>query len=134
MGPRDEAHTIRYSLPWCAMKERQRRRLEEQERRSRPEPPKDEIHTDFLTAEIAKGIPCIDLHGLSVKDAWEQTQIFLQEQYVKDVPVVRIIHGKGLGRLEQMLKQRLPTLTSVKEIRAATKPSDIGAVLLVRLN
>lgn len=41
--------------------------------------------------------PTLDLHGLSVKAALDETQKFVERSYRMGVPSVRIIYGKGLG-------------------------------------
>lgn len=41
--------------------------------------------------------PTLDLHGLSVKEALQQTRDFVIASYRSGLPVVRIVYGKGLG-------------------------------------
>ena len=41
--------------------------------------------------------PTLDLHGLSVKKAVEETRAFIETSFRAGVPAVRIVYGKGLG-------------------------------------
>lgn len=41
--------------------------------------------------------PTLDLHGLTVKDALQATQDFIQTSYQAGLPAVRLVYGKGLG-------------------------------------
>ena len=41
--------------------------------------------------------PTLDLHGLSVKEALQQTREFVMASHHSGLPVVRIVYGKGLG-------------------------------------
>lgn len=40
-------------------------------------------------------VPTLDLHGLGVRPAIEETRTFLEEAHSRDEPRVRIIYGKG---------------------------------------
>ena len=41
--------------------------------------------------------PTLDLHGLGVRDALQETARFLRDAQAHSEPVVRIIYGKGHG-------------------------------------
>lgn len=41
--------------------------------------------------------PTLDLHGLSVKKAVEETRKFVEASARAEIPAVRIVYGKGLG-------------------------------------
>jgi DNA-nicking Smr family endonuclease len=41
--------------------------------------------------------PTLDLHGLSVKEALEETRNFVKISYRAGLSAVRIVYGKGLG-------------------------------------
>ena len=41
--------------------------------------------------------PTLDLHGLGVRDALEETERFVRHAYALREPVVRIVYGKGHG-------------------------------------
>ncbi len=42
-------------------------------------------------------IPTLDLHGLKVQPALQETEAFLRQAQALRTPVVRIIYGKGHG-------------------------------------
>ena len=41
--------------------------------------------------------PTLDLHGLSVKEALEETRNFVEISYRAGLSAIRIVYGKGLG-------------------------------------
>jgi len=41
--------------------------------------------------------PTLDLHGLSVKEAVEETRKFVEASSKAGIPAVRVVYGKGLG-------------------------------------
>jgi DNA-nicking Smr family endonuclease len=51
----------------------------------------------------------LDLHGLTVRHAWEDLNRFFEECHRRDIRCVRIIHGKGYGSdaKQPILKQKL---------------------------
>ena len=51
-----------------------------------------------LWRESASDIrPTLDLHGLSVKEALQETQGFVEASWRAEIPSIRIVYGKGLG-------------------------------------
>ena len=42
-------------------------------------------------------VPTLDLHGLKVREALEETERFLRAAHANGDPVVRIVYGKGHG-------------------------------------
>ncbi len=42
-------------------------------------------------------VPTLDLHGLGVRQALDQTRAFLEEAHARGEAQVRIIYGKGRG-------------------------------------
>jgi DNA mismatch repair protein MutS2 len=49
----------------------------------------------------------LDLRGLRADDALDQLDAYLPEAYASGMPFVRIIHGKGTGRLRQVIREAL---------------------------
>jgi DNA-nicking Smr family endonuclease len=50
-----------------------------------------------ILRELFGIVPILDLHGLGVRDALEETERFLRHAQATDAPVVRIVYGKGHG-------------------------------------
>ena len=56
-----------------------------------------EFFKKLLLESSSDVIPTLDLHGLSVKEALETTQRFIQTSQRAGLSSVRIVYGKGLG-------------------------------------
>lgn len=49
----------------------------------------------------------LDLRGMRAEDALDKLDAYLAEAYASGMPFVRIIHGKGTGRLRQVIREAL---------------------------
>jgi len=49
----------------------------------------------------------IDLRGQRAEDALEALERYLESAYLSGMPYVRVIHGKGTGRLRQVIREAL---------------------------
>ncbi len=49
----------------------------------------------------------VDLRGLMADDALDKLERYLEQAYLAGLPFVRIIHGKGTGRLRQAVREAL---------------------------
>ncbi|MHB8856377.1 MAG: endonuclease MutS2 [Bellilinea sp.] len=49
----------------------------------------------------------LDLRGQRAEDALEALQRYLESAYLSGMPYVRVIHGKGTGRLRQVIREAL---------------------------
>jgi DNA mismatch repair protein MutS2 len=49
----------------------------------------------------------LDLRGQRVEDALPALERHLEAAYLAGLPFIRIIHGKGTGRLRQVVRQAL---------------------------
>jgi DNA-nicking Smr family endonuclease len=47
--------------------------------------------------ELLSIVPTLDLHGLGVREALEETERFLRHAQAVEAEVVRIVYGKGHG-------------------------------------
>jgi DNA mismatch repair protein MutS2 len=60
----------------------------------------------------------LDLRGQASDDALDQLDRYLDQAYSAGLPFVRIIHGKGTGKLRQVVRDALrqnPHVTSFEE-------------------
>ncbi len=60
----------------------------------------------------------VDLRGLMAEDALDKLDRYLDKAYMAGMPWVRIIHGKGTGKLRQVVREALkdhPNVTSFEE-------------------
>ena len=49
----------------------------------------------------------VDLRGLMAEDALDKMERYLEQAFLSGLPFVRIIHGKGTGRLRQAVRTAL---------------------------
>jgi DNA mismatch repair protein MutS2 len=56
----------------------------------------------------------IDLRGQRAEDAVDALERYLEAAYLAGLPFVRIIHGKGTGRLRQVIRESLGASPHVK--------------------
>jgi len=49
----------------------------------------------------------VDLRGLMAEDALDKMERYLEQAFLSGLPFVRIIHGKGTGRLRQAVREAL---------------------------
>lgn len=87
----------------------------------------------YSSAEIGSSSPSCDLHGLYVDDAIVECDSFLNNQFIKGEEVVRIIHGRGTGKLREEIQKYLKTHELVKDFRDSENPSEMNAITIVIL-
>jgi DNA mismatch repair protein MutS2 len=56
----------------------------------------------------------LDLRGQRAEDALAALDQYLENAYLSGMPFVRIIHGKGTGRLRQVVREALKASQHVK--------------------
>ena len=56
----------------------------------------------------------IDLRGQRAEDALDVLETYIDNAYTAGMPFVRIIHGKGTGRLRQVIREALKSSELVK--------------------
>lgn len=75
------------------------------------------------------GCPETDLHGRDVVDAEMEAERFLSAAYRQGDAVVKIIHGRGTGRLQEAMRRLLSRHPLVAYARGSHNPSEQGAVM-----
>lgn len=92
-----------------------------------------------IVRELLGIVPTLDLHGLGVRDALEQTDRFLREAQAGGEPVVRIVYGKGhrspqgRGVLREVIPQWLEADSAELVQRFERLPDATGADGSVRV-
>ena len=91
--------------------------------------------------ELAPEVPSIsspgmelDLRGKTVEEATVEIERYLDAAFVAKLPWVRIIHGKGTGRLRRSLRDLLGHHPLVAAVEAAAESEGGEGVTLVKLH
>ncbi|MBM4425806.1 MAG: endonuclease MutS2 [Chloroflexi bacterium] len=76
----------------------------------------------------------VDLRGLMSEDALDKMERYLEQAYLAGLPFVRIIHGKGTGRLRQAVREALKGHAYVKAFEEGASTEGGEGVTVARLN
>lgn len=71
--------------------------------------PKETINHESSVVQRQSSSPGmeVDLRGLMVEDALDKLERYMEQAFLSGLPFVRIIHGKGTGRLRQAVREAL---------------------------
>jgi DNA mismatch repair protein MutS2 len=72
----------------------------------------------------------LDLHGKTVQEALDALDSFLNDAILDDSPDVRIIHGRGSGRLKSAVQARLAGMRSIRAFRLDPRNPGVTIVTL----
>jgi DNA mismatch repair protein MutS2 len=75
----------------------------------------------------------LDLRGQRVEDALDSLERYLESAYLAGLPFVRIIHGKGTGRLRQVIREALGQSQHVKNWESGGEKEGGDGVTVARL-
>ena len=76
----------------------------------------------------------LDLRGLRADDALDKLDAYLPEAYASGLPFVRIIHGKGTGRLRQVIREALKNSSYVSTYEEGGDKEGGEGVTVAHLN
>jgi len=101
-------------------------------RRAEPRP---EVESEFVSAGALRPSPGLELElrGWRIEDASERLDKYLDEAYLARLPFVRIIHGKGTGRLRRAVRKRLDGHPQVRDFRPGDQHEGGEGVTVVQL-
>jgi DNA mismatch repair protein MutS2 len=75
----------------------------------------------------------LDLRGQRADEALESLERYLDSAYLSGLPFVRIIHGKGTGKLRQAVRQTLHNHSQVSSFEAGKDQEGGDGVTIARL-
>jgi len=75
----------------------------------------------------------IDLHSFSPKDVKKVVEAYLVEARLKRFPIVRIIHGKGIGVQREIVRSVLAESVVVESFKNAPEFSGSWGATIVKL-
>lgn len=88
--------------------------------------------TLFSIAEMDSQTPFCDLHGMHPNKAIQECEKFIDQEFTKGTEVIRIIHGRGSGKLREKIHELLKSNELVKDFRDSQKPSEmLGATIAI---
>ena len=93
-------------------------------------PPEETL---IFAAEMG-GAPSIDLHGDFVDVALTRLDEFLHQQFLRGSEVIKIIHGRGTGKLRRAIHVWLKKQELVRYFRDSQAPTQQGGVTLAVLH
>lgn len=76
----------------------------------------------------------VDLRGLMAEDALDKMERYLEQAYLAGLPWVRIIHGKGTGKLRQAVRDTLRGHAYVKSFEEGGHNEGGEGVTVAKLN
>ena len=76
----------------------------------------------------------VDLRGLMSEDALDKMERYLEQSYLSGLPFVRIIHGKGTGKLRQAVREALRGHEYVKSFEEGGSTEGGEGVTVAKLN
>jgi len=75
----------------------------------------------------------VDVRGRTAEEAREALVACLDQALLDGIPVVRIIHGHGTGRLRQVLRDYLKESPYVSAFRPGERPEGGDGITVVNL-
>jgi DNA mismatch repair protein MutS2 len=116
-----QAGSLRLRVPLDELKRKQASPEEEpaQPVKKRPSNSQSSISNQKSSLHLAPspGLE-VDLRGLNSEEALDKLETYLDKAYLAGMPFVRIIHGKGTGKLRQVVREALrghPQIKSFEE-------------------
>jgi DNA mismatch repair protein MutS2 len=76
----------------------------------------------------------LDLRGQRVEEALEKLTDYLDRAYLTQVPFVRIIHGKGTGKLRDAVREALRNNSNVRNFETGLDGEGGDGVTVVKFN
>jgi len=97
--------------------------------------PRPQVETGIMSAGAMRPSPGLELEvrGWRVESALERLDKYLDEAYMARLPFVRIIHGKGTGRLRRAVRELLDGHPQVQHFRSGDQHEGDGGVTVVHL-
>jgi DNA mismatch repair protein MutS2 len=115
---------------------RVRAKLDELELRGSPEPEAENLKSQISNSKVelapSPGLE-LDIRGRTVEEALPELERYLDAAYLAGLPWVRIIHGKGTGKLRQGVREFLRSSPAVKSHETGKDDEGGEGVTVVKL-
>jgi DNA mismatch repair protein MutS2 len=74
----------------------------------------------------------LDLRGQRADDALDKLAQYIDQAYIAEMPFVRIVHGKGTGRLREVVREALRASVYVKSFEEGKAQEGGAGVTVVK--
>jgi dsDNA-specific endonuclease/ATPase MutS2 len=85
---------------------------------------------DATPARTINAAASIDLHGLTVAEAVDALDTFLNDALLASLPEVRIVHGRSGGKIRDAVHRRLREIAAVRVFRVDPRNAGVTIVAL----
>ena len=87
------------------------------------------------TTAVPTAVPPLELHlrGLNVEEALEVLEQRLDAAYLAGLPFIRVVHGKGTGKLRQAIRESLQGNRYVASFEPGSAREGGDGVTVIRL-
>lgn len=92
-----------------------------------------DVRPSTLDSKKSPGME-VDLRGLMSEDALDKMERYLEQAYLSGLPWVRIIHGKGTGKLRQAVREALKGHAYVKSFEEGGHTEGGEGVTVAKMN
>lgn len=90
----------------------------------------DTYAADLFAAELGGDAPTIDLHeALDTLDGEKMLEPWLHRQFMQGERVVCIVHGRGSGKMQEMVRRVLHRSSIVEYAADAQNPGSVGGAM-----
>lgn len=93
----------------------------------------EKLESLFFEGELSSKTPKCDLHGLTPDGAVSQCDTFINHEFMKGTRVVKIVHGRGEGKLRKVIHDFLRGNELVEDFRDAQNPAAAGGLTIAIL-
>lgn len=83
----------------------------------------------ITAAEFGGDVPEVDLHAQTGQEAELSVEQALARAHRAKDPVLKIIHGRGSGTLQEVVRRTLINHAFVAAWRPSFRPEEVGAVI-----
>ncbi|GJM39970.1 MAG: endonuclease MutS2 [Ardenticatenaceae bacterium] len=110
-----------------------RAKLGDLEFKSRPKDEEPELESTPITKTSSPGVE-LDIRGRRVEEGLSELTTFIDQAYLSQMPWVRIIHGKGTGKLRTAVRKSLKKNKHVASIEEGKQGEGDAGVTVVKFN
>ena len=97
----------------------------------RGDPAHNTSESKIFGAELSGNAPSIDLHGLDTEAGIHDLETFLHGAFMRGDDVIKVIHGRGTGKMREAVQAFLSTQEIVETFRDGRSTAEISGVTYV---